>query len=131
MRDRRGPVGSHAICSSSSLYLRSKEKRQVLRQQHILIENDLPPRDQPTAAVLTHGVLTFADEEIGFRLHTVAIDQEPRLDGNLARHVRISRHVKQLHVRHHVGYPRSWLLRPMDAGLDLAYAAGQRVLALI
>src|SRR5262249_24723648 len=58
----------------------SEEERQVLGQQHVLIEHDLPPADLPAAVDATERVLALADEDVGLRLHAVPVDQEPALD---------------------------------------------------
>src|SRR5205823_10528709 len=62
----------------------SEEKAEVLRQQHALVEHDLAPGDLEGAVLPAQQVLALADEDVGLRLHAVAIDQEAALDGQLA-----------------------------------------------
>src|SRR5687767_4435458 len=64
-----------------SAFSSSKEKREVLREQHALVEDDLAPRDPPLTVHAPQAVLALADEKIRFGLDAVAIEQEAALDG--------------------------------------------------
>src|SRR3979411_2557287 len=109
----------------------SEEERQVLREEHALIQNDLSPRDLEGAVHPAQHVFALADEDVRLRLDAVAIDEETALDGDLARGRAVGARPEDLPGRDHVADARGRLLRPMDAGEDLLDAAGERVLALV
>src|SRR5262245_40852445 len=67
-------------CSSNS-----DEEREVLLEQHALVEGDVAPGDLPVAVHPTEQIFALADQHIGLGLHPVAVDEEPALDGDLAR----------------------------------------------
>src|SRR5262249_60380512 len=52
----------------------SEEHRQVLRQQDVLVEEDLPAGDLPAALESPEHVFALADQEVGLRLDAIAID---------------------------------------------------------
>src|SRR2546425_1896032 len=109
----------------------SKEERQVLREQHALVQDDPAARDPPASVHAAQQVFALADEDVGLRLDAVAVDEEPALDRDLGGSGAVGARAKDLHVRDHVTDPRGRLLRPVDAGEDLLHAAGERVLALV
>src|SRR5580692_3546193 len=109
----------------------SDEKRQVFRQQHVLIENNLAPRQKPARSVAPQAILAPADQDVGLGLHAVAIDQEAAGDRDLLRRGKGRLGALHLHVRNEMRQARARLFGPVDAGLDLLYAPGQRVLALV
>ena len=46
----------------------SDEKRQVFRQQHVLIEDNLAPRQKPARPVAPQRILAPADQDVGLGL---------------------------------------------------------------
>src|SRR5205085_7001539 len=109
----------------------SEEEREVLRQEHALIEHDAPPRELEPAVHAAQQVLALADEDIGLGLDAVAVDEKATLDLDLRRPGARRTGAEDLHVGDHVTDSRGRLLGPVDAGQDLAHAARQRVLALV
>ena len=113
--------------------LRVKRRRQVLGQQHVLVEDDLAPRDPPAAVIgAAQQILALADQDVGLGRDPVAVDQEPAFDRGLARGrppTGMPRRVCTFEIMCEMRDDR--LLGPVDAGLDLLDPAGQRVLALV
>src|SRR5215471_13256383 len=109
----------------------SNEERQVFRQQHVLIENNLAPCQKPALAVAPEPVLAPADQDVGLGLDAVAIDQEAAGDRDLLRIGNGWLDALHLHVRYEMRHARARLLGPMDAGLDLLNAPSERLLALV
>src|SRR6266540_4633709 len=110
---------------------RSEEEREVLDEEHALVEDDLAPGDLPAAVLAAQQVFALADQEIGFRLDAVTVDEEAALDGDLPRHGLGGAHRQDLDVRDHVTDPGGRLLGPVDAGANLLHAPRERVLALV
>src|SRR5262245_42955713 len=109
----------------------SYEKRQVFRQQHVLIENNLAPCQKPALAVAPERILAPADQDVGLGLDAVAIDQEAAGDRDFLRIGKRRLDALQLHVRHEMRHARARLFGPMDAGLDLLHPPAERLLALV
>src|SRR5207245_9204762 len=87
---------------------RLKKSRQVLREQNVLVEDDLPARDLPAVIFPAHGVQPFADEEALLVLEAVLVDQE------LADRLHFGHtDAQQLDVRNHVRDARERLLAPL------------------
>src|SRR5579862_3844398 len=65
----------------------SEEEGQVLAQQHVLVEDDLAPRDPPIDGAVgsPQHVFALADQDVGLGLDTVAVDQEAASDRHFAR----------------------------------------------
>src|SRR5260370_558462 len=76
----------------------SNEKRQVLGQQHVLIEDNLAPCQKPARSVAPERILAPADQDIGLVFDAVAIDQEAAGDPNLFRPDKGSLGALPLHV---------------------------------
>src|SRR5262249_37340687 len=63
----------------------SEEERQVLGEQHALVEDDLAPRDQQAAVHAAQHILTLAHEHVGLGLDAVTVDEKSALDRDLGR----------------------------------------------
>ena len=107
------------------------ENREVLREQHALVEDDLAAGDLPAAVHAAEDILALPDQEIRLGLDAVSIDEKPALDLDLGRRWPVRLRVHDLDVRDHVTDPRGRLLGPVHAGEDLLHAPRERVLALV
>ena len=96
-----------------------------------MIQHDLPPADFPVAVDPTERVFPFADEDVGFGLHPVAVDQKAALDRDVLGILHRRLRAQELDVRDHVAEAGERLLGPVHAGQDLLHAPGERVLALV
>src|SRR4029453_12726905 len=109
----------------------SNEERQVFRQQHVLIEDNLASRQKPARPVAPEPVLAPADQDVGLGLDAVAIDQEAAGDRDVLRCGKGRFGALYLHVGDEMRKARARLFGPMNAGLDLLNPAAERVLALV
>src|SRR5712692_565066 len=103
-----------------------KEHRQVLGEQHALVEDDLAAGDPPVSVHPPQQVFAPADQEVGLRLHAVPVHDESAPDFDLARP-----RGHDLDIGDDVADPRGRLLRPVYARQNLAHPAPERVFALI
>src|SRR5207249_7598498 len=103
-----------------------EEHRQVLGEQHTLVEDDLAAGDPPVSVHPPQQVFALADEEVGLRLHAVPVHDEPAPDVDLTRP-----RLPDLDIGDDVADSRGRLLRPVDARQNLAHPATERVLALV
>ncbi len=62
-----------------------EEHSQVLRQEHVLVEQDLAPGKQPASIVAAQQVVAAAGEQVGLGLDPVLVDDEAAADLDLAR----------------------------------------------
>src|SRR5712691_3427432 len=108
-----------------------EKKGQILRQQDVLVQNDLSLADLPLSVHAPKDVLPFTHEDIRLRFHPVAVNQETALDGNLCWLHHRGLDVQDLNVGNHVAEARGRLLRPMDAGQDLLNPPRQGFFALV
>src|SRR5258708_14389786 len=96
----------------------SDKKRQVLGQQHALIEDNLAPRQKPARSVAPARILAFADQDIGLGLDAIAIDQEAAGDRHLLWRGKVRLGALTLHVGAARRQARALLLGPTAAALD-------------
>src|SRR5439155_11466776 len=99
--------------------------------QHVLVEDDLAPRDLPLVSGPAQHVLALADQDVGLGLDPVAVDQKAAAGGDLPRLVEGRRRLGQLDIGDEVRDARLRLLGPVYAGLDLPDPTDQRLLALV
>src|SRR5688572_4006347 len=109
----------------------SDEERQVFRQQHVLIENNLASRQKPARPVAPELILAPADQDVGLGLDAVAIDQEAAGDRDLLRSGKGRLGALHLNIGDEMGEARARLFGPVNAGLDLLHAPAERLLALV
>src|SRR5712691_8914921 len=79
-----------------------EEKRQVLNQQDVLVQDDLALADFPLPIDPAQDVLPFAHQEVSLRFHPVAVNQEAAFDRHLCRLRHGGPHVQELHVGDHM-----------------------------
>src|SRR6185312_7214261 len=82
-----------------------KKESQVFAQQHVLVEDDFPPRDPPAVAITPEQILALPDQQVGLGLDPVAVDQKAAAYRDLARIGHRRGDLDQLHVRHQVRDP--------------------------
>src|SRR6266481_3814259 len=63
----------------------SNKERQVFGKQDALVEDNHAPGDLPGAVHAAQHVLALADEDVGLRLDTIAVDEEATAGGHFGR----------------------------------------------
>jgi hypothetical protein len=62
----------------------SKECREVLGEEHILLQEDFAARQPPGVRLTPPGLVAAADKEVGLGFDPVLVDDEPAADIDLA-----------------------------------------------
>ena len=105
------------------LKLTLEKKREILRQEYVLVQYDLTFRNLPRSIDLSENVFAFTDKNIRLGLDPVPVNKEPATCRYLAGIGEGRRHAVDLDVGYEVPDAGKGLFGPVDSCKYLVHSA--------